>query len=266
MTVILQKSLGFAPWMDPRTRRLPGVIPLEEADWLQQDDAFAAQMALREQLITERPEAVHRLSESCLPAAQELYDRIFAQLPGLGYQTGQVITRPDGGEVVPDRNNPLLTLGRLVAEDLCLMQAAPADSPDHGEHLLGGAILCFPAGWTLAQKWGRPMMRIHKPVAKYTEDVGKRVQRLLDGIRPGIGMLRGTAHQTNATLHNPLTEEGGRKPQGALPYIRVERQSLFRLPETGAVVFSIHTSMILPENLTPAQQDGLREWPIHQSA
>lgn len=268
MDAILQKSLGFAPWMDAKTRRLPGVVPVEEADWLVVDDAFAAQMALRERLIGECEEAVHRLSEDARAAASELYAMVLRGLPARGYDIGPdgLIRRPDGVAVKADPAQPLLTLGRLVAEDLCLMLEAPAGSEGAGEHLLGGAILCFPAGWTLAQKFGRPMMRIHKPVAKYTEDVGKRVQRLLDGIRPGIGMLRGTAHHSNAPLHNPRTEEIGRVPEGDLPFIRVERQCLFRLPDSGAVVFSIHTSIIRPEDLTAEQRAGLEEFPIREAA
>lgn len=261
MSEIRQKQLGFAPWTDPRTRRLPGTIPVAEADWLIRDDAFSKQLELREKLITERPRAVHRLYTGCTPAAHELYDRIMRLLPAHGYEMGEVIRRPDGGLVRPDRDQPLLTLGRLVAEDLCLM--IPGGG---GEHVLGGAILCFPAGWTLSQKFMRPMMRIHAPVAKYTEDVGTRVQRLLDGIRPGMGLMRGTAHHSNAPLHNPRSEEQGRAPEGALPFIRVERQCLFRLPETGAVVFSIHTSVIDPEDLTPEQQATLAEFPIREAA
>lgn len=264
MSEILQKQLGFAPWVDPRTRKLPGTIPVAEADWLVMDDAFSKQLELRGKLISERPEAVHGLDIGCVPAAQELYDWILRLLPARGYTLGAVIRRPDGGEVIPDRDQPLLTLGRLVAEDLCLMVPGTEDSA--GEHVLGGAILCFPAGWTLAQKFMRPMMRIHKPVAKYTEDVGKRVQRLLDAVRPGMGLLRGTAHHSNAPLHNPRTEEAGRVPHGALSLIRVERQCLFRLPQTGAVVFSIHTSVIREADLSQEQAAALKEWPIREAA
>jgi hypothetical protein len=37
MSLILQSALPFAPWMDPRTNRLPGVLPLEGDDWLRVD-------------------------------------------------------------------------------------------------------------------------------------------------------------------------------------------------------------------------------------
>lgn len=261
MNEILQKRLGFAPWADPRTRRLPGTIPVAEADWLVIDDAFGAQMALRDHLIATRPEVVHALDARAAPAAAELYDRILPLLGARGYRIGATITRPDGVTVAADRSRPLLTLGRLVAEDLCLM--LPGEG---GEHILGGAILCFPSGWSLRQKFMRPMMRIHRPVPHYTDDLGRRVQRLLDGIRPGVGLMRGTAHHSDAPLHNPRDEEHPRTPGPVLPFIRVERQCLFALPQSGAVVFSIHTSVIRPEDLDPEQAALLRAFPIRSAS
>lgn len=262
MSDIRQTRLGFAPWADPRTRRLPGTIPVAPEDWLLTDDAFGGQMALRDDLILRAPDRVHRLDAAARPAAIELYDRILALLPARGHRIADgVATRPDGVGVGLNRDAPLLTLGRLVAEDLCLMLPGPT-----AEHVLAGAILCFPSGWSLHQKFMRPMMRIHEPVADYSDQLGTRVQRLLDGVRSDQGLMRGTAHYSAAPLHNPRTEEQGHDIDGPLPFIRVERQCLFRLPLTGAVVFSIHTSVIRPADLTPDQNAALAEFPIHRAA
>lgn len=260
---ILQSRLSFAPWVDPRTRRLPGTIPVTVAQILERDDAYDRQMALRDRLIAERREAVHGLKPSALPVAQEVYDLLLSLLPALGIEiAGEVARRPDGAEVALDRAAPLLTLGRLVQEDLCLMEW----DPEAAEHRLTGGILCFPAGWTLAEKFDRPMMRIHKPVEKYTEDVGKRVQRLLDGVQPDRPLMRGTAHHSDAPLHNPRTEAMGRAIEGDLPFIRVERQCLLRLPQTRGVLFAIHTYIVRPEALSPEQSALLEEFPIRHAA
>lgn len=262
MSTILQSRLPFAPWADPRTRRLPGIIPLDMADWIDIDDAYAGQMALRDALIAERPEAVHAMSEGARASADELYAMMLPLLPGLGFRLdGDAALRPDGVSVPLNPGQPLATLGRLVQEDLCLMLAGPA-----GEHVLAGAILCFPAGWTLAEKFGQPMGRIHVPVAIYTEDVARRVQRLLDGVQPGRPLLRGTAHHSNAPLHNPRTEAMGRAISGELPFLRVERQCLLRLPQTRAVVFSIHTYVLRPEALSEEQAALLEAFPIRHAA
>lgn len=259
MSQIRQTRLSFAPWADPRTRRLPGVIPVTFDDWLEVDDAYAGQMALRDDLIATRPDRVLALDETARPAAEELYDLVLDHLPA-GFTRGATIRRPDGAEVAADRSRPLETLGRLVQEDLCLMREGPEG------HVLVGAVLCFPAGWTLAEKYGRAMMGIHRPVAKYTEDVGTRVQRLMDGVQPGRLLMRGTAHHSNAPLHNPRTEAMGRAPEGDLPFIRVERQVLLRLPVTRLVCFSIHTYVVAPEALSPEQAALLAEFPIRHAA
>lgn len=264
MDRVLQTRLDFAPWADALTRRLPGTLPVAPKDWLRVDSAYAGQMALRDRLITDQRDAVLALDDDAYEAAQELLGMVLEHLPALGHRIaadGSTVQRPDGITIRLDPGDPMATLGRLTAEDLCLMDRRPGSD----EHLLVGAALCFPAGWQLAQKFMRPMIRIHAPVARYDDDVARRVQRLLDAIQPGRGMMRGTAHWTHSDLHHPLSETEKALPPGETPFIRVERQCLFRLPITRAVVFSIHTSMILPEALTEDQATALAEFPIRSS-
>lgn len=251
----MQQRLGFAPWMDAATRRLPGTVPVTPADWLLVDDAYADQMTLRDRLLAERRGAVVAMDAAALPAAQEL----LAMVRGALGQKGATYYRPDGVTVPVNEANPMASLCRMVAEDLCLLEKRG------DEHVLTAAALCFPAGWRLSQKLGRPMVAIHRPVARYDPDVARRVQRLMDGLRRGIGLMRGTAHWSGSPLHNPLSEEEKATPPGDTPHIRVERQCLFHLPETGAVVFSIHTSLVTPEALTPEQAAALADHPIRRS-
>jgi dimethylamine monooxygenase subunit A len=259
----LHARLPVASWTDPRTRRLPGTLPLDMADWLSVDEAYAAQMALRDRLIAERETEVHAILPQAEAAAAEVYAIVLPRLPGLGFvlSEGEAL-RPDGLRIPLNPARPLLTLGRLLQEDICLMQ------PDGvGEHMLTGAILCFPAGWRLEEKLGRALMRVHLPVAKYTEDVGRRVQRLMDAIRPETPMWRANAHRSRAPLFNPLSEVANRvRVDDDKPWIRCERQCLIRLPETQAVVFTIRTYVVRKEDLTDDQAAALAEFPIHQSA
>lgn len=263
MDTVLQKSLPFAPWMLPHTRRMLGTQPMPADDWLRVDDAYAGQMALRDRLIAERPGLVHGMTPRAVEAAAELYDMVLTnEAPRLGFRAeGGRMTRPDGVTVDLDASQPLLTLGRLFQNDFCLMQ-----QDGQGEHLLSAAILCFPAGWTLAEKLDRAMMRIHVPVAKYDADIGRRVQRLLDGLQPGRPIWRANAHHSRAPLFNPLPEDHPKDvDEGEMPWIRSERQCLLRLPVSGAVVFSIHTWVVALADLTPEQAAGLAEHPIHRA-
>lgn len=252
---ICQHSLPFAPWLHPATRRLPGIQPLAMEDWLKRDEAFAAQMALRDRLLSEQRSDVFACEARALPAATELLSLILSRL-GSGYgRQGNRITRPDGVTVDLEADHPLVTAARLVQEDLCLLEQ-PEGSP---EHVLTGAVLCFPASWTLSEKVGRPLTAIHTPVQPYTDQMAARVQRLFDAIRPDRPLWRANAlFYHDAALYQPRREADPRPwPTGTAEYLRSERQSLLRLPKTQAVVFSIHTWVVPWDRLTQEQRDGL---------
>lgn len=244
--------------MDPRLARLPGVIPAGPDDWVLCDAAYGPQMAERARLIAGRAGEVHALLPQAQGAAAELYTVIAQRLPGLGFaRDSDVWVCPDGRRVANDPARPLITLGHLVQPDLCILQ------PDaSGAHVLTGAILCFPASWMLAEKIGQPLMRIHRPVDKYDERMGRRVQRLFDAIRPGQPLMRGNALAYADTALFAARSEGDRrvKPVGPPPFIRAERQVLLRLPVSDAVVFSIQTYMVAREVLTPDEQAAFVAW------
>ncbi len=240
MAVILQTDIPY----DPRTpRALPGIQPADMESWLHQDDAFAAQMAHRAALLETRRDDVLALDPGAEPAAHELLDLVLHHsYPG---STDDVL-RPDGVRVAIDRAHPLDTLCKLVQEDFCILQK-------HGtEHVLTGAILCFPASWRLSEKFMRPLVDIHLPVGSYDGNVARRVQRLFDGIQPGRPLWRFNAlWYDDPELHQPRSASDPRniRDRGTTPYLRSERQTLLRLPKTGAVVFSIHTYVLASDRL-----------------
>lgn len=253
---ILQDRLPHLAWADPRTRRLPGILPVEGRDWLRIDDAYAPQMALRDRLIAGQPDVVHALLPKARPAADELYRTVLDWLrtePGFAL-TATAATRPDGVTVPLDPARPLPTLGRLLQEDLCLMER------EAQEYALTGAILCFPASWSLAQKLGRPLTGIHDPVPVYDADIARRVARLFDAIRPGQPLWRmNYLTYDDFVLHQPR-REGEKRPQPTdHVYIRSERQCLLRLPVTGAVVFTIHTYVVDAATVSPDDLAALRD-------
>ncbi len=235
-TPIFQTSIPFDPRVE---RRLPGVQPLGDAPWLLVDDRYAAQMALRDRLLAEAPQAVLARTDRAGDAEQDLFDQVLNNLPDGFELRGDAVVRPDGVTVQLDRANPMATLGRIVQEDLCLMRK------EHGEdaHSLISAVLCFPARWNVHDKIGRPLVPIHAPVAEYDGDVARRVQRLFDGIQIGRPIWRyNKLWDQDPALHQPkpVTERPKRVRETA-PFMRSERQCLVRLPQTNAILFSIHT-------------------------
>lgn len=233
MTPILQNALPDAQAGDPR---LPGTQPCDADGWLCVDDAYAAQLVLRTQLIGTRPDAVLYEPESTRDTGREVLDEALKILPDLGFEVSQdTVVCPDGRCVQIDRDAPLHTLGHLVQEDICILQK------QGDEHVLTSAVLCFPANWRLAEKINCPLTTIHDPVDEYDANISRRVQRLFDGVRTGKPLWRfNKLSYADADLHQPYK----RAVTDEMPFVRSERQCILRLPQTNAVVFTIHTYVV----------------------
>ncbi|MEM9523928.1 MAG: DUF3445 domain-containing protein [Pseudomonadota bacterium] len=254
---IFQNRLREASWVTPATRRLPGVQPLDWNDWLRVDDAYAGQMAERERLLNGWRGVV--VAEG--GPVEELLALVLQWLPFP--REGSLALCPDGRCVDIGRGDPWGVLGRLVQCDFCLLEKR------HGEHVLTGAVLCFPASWSLAEKMGRPLTAIHEPVASYDGGLAKRVQRLFDAMQPVRPLWRVNALlYDDPQLFQPCRlppVRGGRLALEA-PFVRAERQALVKLPRSGAVVFSIHTSVVRRARLTRHQLQALKAYPIRETA
>lgn len=237
---ILQKSLPYDAFTP---RPLPGIQPMDMDNWLHQDEAFAGQMAIRDQLIAERPEDVLALSEEAREAAGELLELVLSTTYP---EAGQQVTRTDGKSVEIDRRNPMATLGRLVQEDFCILHK------QGDEHVLTGAVLCFPASWTLREKFLKPLIAIHVPVESYDDNIARRVQRLFDGVRVGRPLWRFNALWYNdPELYQPRSVDDRRTApeQSRADFFRSERQSILRLPQSDAIVFTIHTYILARQDV-----------------
>lgn len=261
MTPVLQSHLPHAPWMEDRTRRLPGVVPLDFDDWLQVDDAYAGQLAYKAQLLADRRDAVLMVDPACRDAAQELLALTLAHLPD-GFQSGAQIACPDGRLVTAHADAPFETLSHLFQEDFLILQK------QGDAHVLTGALLCFPASWTLADKFNKPLTQIHDPVDEYDDTIARKVERMFTAIRPEQPLMRSNALvYGDPDLHHPHRGSDQHRDKGQTGYIRSERQCMIRLPKTRAVVFSIHTYLIRETDLTPAQAAALAVHPItHEEA
>ncbi|MBM2576846.1 DUF3445 domain-containing protein [Jannaschia sp. Os4] len=244
--MILQTRLPVAPWADPALARMPGMRPVEGL-WIVVDDAYAAQVAEKRRLLAERPEAVLAALPGSEAAQAEVLEAALDALPeGFAVEGGAVAT-PDGRHV--PLGDPLPTLGALLQEDLLLLERRGA------EHVLVAGLLCFPASWTLAEKIGRPLTRIHRPVASYDADLAGRVQRLFDRARPGRPMWRMNAlGYHDPALFQPRTEAAPKVERPAR-FLRCERQTVLALP-SGSALFAVHTTVVRPEALTVAQRAG----------
>lgn len=238
--MICQDTLPFKPWMLDRTRKLPGIQPVPAGEWLLRDEVFDQQMAYRDHLLVTRRRQVFQATSVSLNAQKELLDTIL-------HEIGGKTKRPDGVTIDLDADFPIICAARFVQEDLLILE----------NDVLSAAVLCFPASWTLAEKFGRGMVAIHGVVDEYTDDMAKRVKRMFDAIRPEQPLWRANFMiYADAELHQPRLEADCR-PREQGRFVRVERQTLRRLPETKAVVFGIHTYVVPLENLTDEERSQL---------
>ena len=233
MPEILQDHLPELQLGEPR---LPGTMPCGADDWLRIDEAYAEQMRYRAALISDQQDKVLYEPAASRDACTEILTETLKVLPELGFTVAEThVTCPDTRVVAIDWTAPLKTLGHLVQEDICVLEKRGT------EHVLTGAVLCFPANWRLADKVGRPLVGIHAPVAEYDDNIARRVQRLFDGVQVARPLWRfNKLRYEDADLHPPYRRKEGDAP----PFIRSERQCILRLQQSDAVVFTIHTFVV----------------------
>ncbi len=230
-------TVRYAPYTNPRQIRKPGLAQLDPSTWIETDEHYAEQMAYRDRLIADRRDVVFAETEASRPAQAELLRLLRGYLVSRSdFRMGERgVERPDGVVVWHSDEPAVMTAGRYVQEDFCILEKGK------DEYVLTAAILCFPSRWSLAEKIGHPLTVIHRPVPDYTEDVAKRVNRVFDGVKVDLPLWRAnwTIHN-HAELHQPSGEWRREEGENEL-YIRVERQTFVRLPDTQAVVFGIRT-------------------------
>jgi len=92
--------------------------------------------------------------------------------------------------------------------------------------VLQAAVLCAPSRWRLHEKIGRPLAGIHDRVPLYADQLAAPVDRFMRHLKPGKLAER---------LNWSVTDD----PAAVRLFLRVERQTLSRLPESGFVLFTI---------------------------
>ncbi len=235
------------PWLQMGTRQLG------DQPWLVDDQNRQSELGLKHQLlaktgnvvlITANPDA-----EGAHEAEQETFDLVKAGLAERGLQSDFNRVQDElvaSGHIQPttvlaaSALSPLDLSGRVVQEDLCLLQRS-----DDG-WVLRAASLCFPSRWRLSDKVDRPLGAIHNPVPGYESSLQARVDNLLDKLDDQIVWRRNWFIHPDPTLHQPSRPANG-DPIVASDrcledlYLRSERQTLRKLARSGWCLFTIRT-------------------------
>jgi hypothetical protein len=227
-----------------------GLKPLQIQDWIEIDDQFATYLKRKQELLQNSHSEVFASLPGSESAQTEvlnlLLDYLPERFPNYYQRQGKqikILLTQQIWNIEDFEINPLDLAGRLVQEDLCLMQPSPEG------YILVAASVCFPAHWRLQDKLGRPMNQIHQPVPEYPQKLEYPVNNFFDRLKvdsPGYRLNWGIADtpelflghsQSSSRLDTNLTADH----VGQKLWIRVERQTLRRLEITSHILFTIRT-------------------------
>lgn len=244
-----------------------GLAALDLHDWIEPDERFVSDLHEKERLLHECHQDVFADLPTAAAGSAEVLDLLAEHLPArfpmLYQRAGHWLRNVPTGcrwNLAESTLHPLDLAGRLVQEDLCLMQQAEGTA----YHLVGGSV-CFPTRWRLAEKLGKSLGAIHAPVPGYMEHltlsmdrlfhrlkVERPVWRLNWGLLDDPALFQPIGHGRLA--HHPhITAQNA----GDMLWLRMERQTLRRLPRTRDILFTIrvhvrplHTLATHPERAT----------------
>jgi hypothetical protein len=227
-----------------------GLRPLELQDWIEPDEHMAVELATKERLLRDRHHEVFAVLPEATESAAEVLALLAAHLPArfprLYRREGALLTNlvtQQTWDLAQPALHPLDLAGRLVQEDLCLMAHEAACDV----YCLVGASLCFPTRWRLADKMGQPLTAIHAPVPDYADQLASTMDRFFARLKPDKPVWRlNWSLVDDPTLFQP-TGHGRRERNPAITadnageklWLRMERQTLRRLPCTHAILFTI---------------------------
>lgn len=230
-----------------------GMNLLDPQDWIETDAKLPEYLAEKARLLSVDRDTVFREEPDTRTAQQEVLDLLLDHLPvrfpDIYRHHGRFIEVVPAGlkvDVQDEGDAPFVRAAQLIQEDLVLMRKG-----ERGYRFAAGSV-CFPSSWALKDKFGKTLDGLHTPVPGYADFLAGRVARIFENLPADKPVWRmGWSLHPEDALHHPVPSHW---PQGALsPYIRLERQTLRRLPGSGDVLFTIriHIDQVAALKLHP---------------
>ena len=209
-----------------------GLVRLSEPEWLQPGPDVAA----RGQAFADYPEGVELLPEG------EAACRELAALLGV-----------EGG---------LLEAAAARHEDMCIADRDPAP----GDFRLVGAAVAWPSDWAPRDKIGLTVRELHAPIHGYEAQLAEGVDRFMATLEAGAIFGRSNWFVTPTDAMRWVAAPPERafahvtcRNAGETLFVRCERQTLRRLPRSGAIVFTIGVYVEPLARLSDANLARLRD-------
>ena len=136
---------------------------------------------------------------------------------------------------------PLRAAAHLVEDDLCLMERRG------GEWTLSAASLCAPSFFSARSAVGKSLSQLHAPVTGFGDRLLPRVDRIFTQLpEDQLVERRNWSVVSSGELFLPDERKVRSRQSEITPdtaaarlFVRMERQTLRRLPDTGALLFTI---------------------------
>lgn len=249
------KTRDDRPW---RPFRFPyhqtmSIFKLDVNNWLDMDKYYYDYIKEKERVRhTYGPDNFDWLPES-EEACRELMDivkeHLMTRYPLLftTKDNGVHVTNEITGEVLdfsePLKENPLIYISKMAKEDFYIVL-----KDDKGIHRLVAAAVPFPGGsFGINYKLGKTLDVIHTEVPYYEEKLKPSMEKWFSRMKPADLVERASWYISwdhKLLLNNVYAlKEGDKVNTDVLPTefnVRVERQTLRRLPKTRAIIFTNH--------------------------
>lgn len=222
------------------------VSPLDPAIWIEPDEDIGTFLDEKHTLYEEVPETIFRAEDDTDAAQREVLSTLADWLPAhhsdVWQRDGNRISVAGGTVDLDDESvPPLVRAGFLVQDDLVIMR--------RGEDgwRIAAAHLSFPSSWSLDEKFGRPMEQVHASVPGFHGGTRNAmlINRMFDSFQPGQPVKRyNWTINWSYRLHLPkrkfyTADPNARSVEPGDSFIRVERQTLMKLPVSGDLLFTI---------------------------
>lgn len=225
-----------------------GLKPLDLHDWIDADQNLLKYLDEKDRIATRHPQEMFAALPDTRDAQTEvlhlLADHLPKRFPDIYTRFGpQIDVVPAFRRVMMDAPfiPPLLIAAGLIQEDLILLRKR-----DDGWNIVAGA-LAFPSSWRLLDKLGKPMHAVHAPVPGFNEGTrnASLIERIFDNLRTEAPVIRwnwslyGDDELWHPGSSNPTGRRFGEGEIAENVYLRVERQTLRKLPDSGDILFTI---------------------------
>ncbi len=239
-------SLIYTPYDGSSKPFSIGLTPLDLNEWIEPDRDLGVFLSEKKALEKTHFDDIFRAAPESHDAQQETLDLLVEHLTtrhsDLYSRRGDLIEMAGHSvDLSNETRPPLLRAGSLVQDDLLILRRK-----EDGWTLVA-AHLAFPSSWSLAEKFMKPMDQIHAGVPGFQGGTRNAalINRMFDKLDVGQPVKRYNWSVTwRYALYHPRPERMAVEPTSpgvaaANAIIRIERQSLRRLPETGDLLFTV---------------------------